>query len=402
MSYESINVGVLAERLVAARKAAKITQEAAADFLGMSRPTFIAIEKASRRPHPEELIKLAQIYKVPLNRLVRNDAAPQIARPHLRAALGASSEGEEGLDDAISRLSSYIDDYQQLEKLGGSAPGFHFPPEVRIPPGPIEKFAEHCAQEERARLNLGAHQPIDLLRKVLEEAGLHVFCDVLDSKLSGLYVFVPAFGYCILVNRLHPRERRRWTIAHEYGHFLAARETPGVDYAKPKERKPIGEKFADSFAAAFLMPESGIQRRFYDAVDRTGDFKTGDLLHMANYYAVSPMAIALRLEALGLIQRGTWNEIQQSGVPVGKLRREAGVEAIDDNDSVDRYPERYKLLAARAFEDGKISEGQLADFLRCSRVEAREIVDKYSRARIDGEERSLPISQSLLAGAAAG
>ena len=47
MSYESINVGVLAERLVAARKAAKITQEVAADFLGMSRPTFIAIEKAS-------------------------------------------------------------------------------------------------------------------------------------------------------------------------------------------------------------------------------------------------------------------------------------------------------------------------------------------------------------------
>src|SRR5688572_21884154 len=135
MRYESINVGVLAERLTAARKAAKITQEAAADFLGMSRPTFIAIEKASRRPHPEELIKLAEIYNVPLNRLVRNEAAPQIARPHLRSALSASSDGEEGLDDAISRLSSYIDDYQQLEKLGGSAPGFHFHPEVRIPPG---------------------------------------------------------------------------------------------------------------------------------------------------------------------------------------------------------------------------------------------------------------------------
>jgi Zn-dependent peptidase ImmA (M78 family)/DNA-binding XRE family transcriptional regulator len=400
MSYESINVRVLAERLVAARKSAKVTQETAADFLQISRPTFIAIEKATRRLRPDELVKLAQLYKTPVSKLVRNDSAPLVARPHLRSVLSGASEGEDGLDDAVARLTSYIDDYQQLEKLVGSTAVVNFPPEVRIPPGSIEKFAEHCAQEERARLNLGAHQPIDQLRKVLEEAGLHVFCDDVDSKLSGLYVFVPDFGYCILVNRQHPRDRRRWTIAHEYGHFLAARDEPGVDYLKPMERKPVGEKFADSFAAAFLMPESGIQRRFYDVIDRTGDFRTGDLLHLANHFGASPMATALRLEWLGLIQRGTWDEIQQSGVPVGKLRREAGVDSVSDGDSVDRYPARYKMLAARAFEDGKLSEGQLAEFLRCSRVEAREIVEKYSRARIEGEERSLPISQSLLVGAA--
>src|SRR5690606_37574697 len=117
-----------------------------------------------------------------------------------------------------------------LESLGTSRREHSFPDPVRSVPGSLERFAEHCAQEERSRLNLGQHQPIATPRKVLEEAGVHVFMDALHSKLAGLYVFVPNFGYCILINRLHSKERRHWTIAHEYGHFLLDRDKPGVDY----------------------------------------------------------------------------------------------------------------------------------------------------------------------------
>jgi Zn-dependent peptidase ImmA (M78 family)/transcriptional regulator with XRE-family HTH domain len=399
MNLENINIAVLADRITSARKAAGITQEKAADYLEISRPTYIAIEKATRRPRPAELMKLAKLFGQPLGKIVRSEPVPQPSRPHLRVLLGGNVDRDNGLEDAINRLTAFIDDYQHLEKIVGSRPSFNFPPEVRIPAGSIEKFAEHCAQEERARLNLGAHQPIELLRKVLEDAGLHVFCDVLDSRLSGLYEFVPDFGYCILVNRLHPRDRRRWTIAHEYGHFLSARESPGVDYARPMERKPIGEKFADAFAAAFLMPESGVQRKFYEEVNRTGDFKVADLIHLASYYSVSTAAMALRLEGLGLIRGGTWDDIQQSGVPIGALKREVGATSLDDKDSVESYPERFKLLAIRGFDEGKLSEGQLAQFLRCDRVEAREMVERYVPTRTVDSSHALSLSDSLLVGA---
>ena len=399
MNYDNINIAVLAERIASARKAAGITQEKAADYLEISRPTYIAIEKAARRPRPPELVKLAKLFGQPLGKLIRSEPVLQPSRPHLRVLLGGNIDRDNGLEDAVNRLSSFIDDYQHLEKLVGSRSSFNFPPEVRIPAGSIEQFAEHCAQEERARLNLGAHQPIELLRKVLEDAGLHVFCDVLDSKLSGLYDFVPEFGYCILVNRLHPRDRRRWTIAHEYGHFLSARESPGVDYARPMERKPIGEKFADAFAAAFLMPEAGVQRKFYDEVNRTGDFKVADLIHLASYYSVSPAAMALRLEGLNLIRSGTWDDVQQSGVSIGSLKKEAGAILSEDKDSVDRYPERFKLLAIRGFDEGKLSEGQLAQFLRCDRVEAREMVERYASAGMGNTAHNLSLSHSLLVGA---
>ena len=395
MKYDRIDIAGLAERLIAARKTANVTQDEAAKHLDMSRPTYIAIEKAARRPKPDELVKLAERFKVPLNKLLRDEGRPQQLRPHLRSILDGTSNGEKELEAAISLLSDYIDDYQFLEKMMEANSVTHFPPPVRIAPGPIERFAEHCAQEERARLNLGAHQPIYTLRNILEEAGIHVFVEKLDSKLAGLYVFAPDFGYCILVNRVHPRERRRWTIAHEYGHFLADRDRPGVDYLKPMQRKSESERFADSFAAAFLMPEAGVQRRFYDEVERTGDFKVGDLCRMADYFAVSMMAMAIRLESVGLIPRGSWDQISASRVPVRVLKEEAGIKPLQDGDAFDPYPQRYKLLAVQAFLDEKISEGQLAKLLRCSRIEAREIVEQCSETADDFDGTQLAVHLSL-------
>ena len=147
MKYESIDIAGLAERLTAARKAANLTQEAAANHLNISRPTYIAMEKAARRPKPDELVKLAELYKEPLNKLLRSAPRQQQMRPHLRSILDVSSDGGQELEAAVALLSAYIDDYQYLESLVNANAASHFPPSVRIPPGPIERFAEHCAQE---------------------------------------------------------------------------------------------------------------------------------------------------------------------------------------------------------------------------------------------------------------
>lgn len=381
MRFDNIDLASLAMRLIAARKAAGITQEDAAKHLEISRPTFILIEKGSRRPKPSEIVKLSSLYKEPLNKLLRADQEAPALQPHLRSAMESLSEGVPEVSHATLILASYVDDYSQLERLVEAHSVSNFPPPVRVVPGSIERFAEHCAQEERARLDLGAHQPIYTLRNILEATGIHIFSERLDSSISGLYAFASGFGYCILVNRVHMPERRRWTIAHEYGHFLIDRDKPGIDFSKPMQRKPEGERFADAFAAAFLMPEAGVQRRYYDDFERTGDFKVGDLCRMADYFSVSIMAMALRLESLGLIPRGSWDRIADSRVSIATIKKESGVESTVETDYSDAYPKRYKHLAVSAFLDEKISEGQLAKFLRCSRIEAREIVEECSEAR---------------------
>jgi Zn-dependent peptidase ImmA (M78 family)/DNA-binding XRE family transcriptional regulator len=385
----------LAERLLSARKAAGITQDTAAAHLGISRPTFIAMEKGLRSPKPEALMKLAALYQSSVNTLLRQDTQPPKLQPHLRSVLQGHTEDQHELESAIAKLSQFVDDYQYLENKLDAKPVTHFPPRLHAPLGSIERFAEHCAQEERARLNLGAHQPIYRLRKVLEDIGVHVFFAALDSKLAGLYAFVPEFGYCILVNQKHRKERRRWTTAHEYGHFLLDRDRPGVDYLHPAQRKPENERFADAFAGAFLMPEAGVRKYFYTALERTQDFNVGDLCRMADYYAVSLAAMTLRLESLTLIPRGSWDTIQSARVQ--DLRREAGV--AEDFDTQAPYPERYKRLAVQAWAEEKISIGQLAKLLRCTLIEAREIADDISTPRDDAEDLQyrINLAASLLA-----
>ena len=60
---------------------------------------------------------------------------------------------------------------------------------------------------------------------------------------------------------------------------------------------------------------------------------------------------------------------------------------------VAEMPERYKALAVYAYEQEKISEGQLARFLDCDRVTAREIVQEYLTSRDVTEDEMLELER---------
>lgn len=401
-SSEHLDPILIGQRLTEARKARGVTQQEAAEYLGVSRPTLIAVEKGARAAKPDELIKLAGFYGRSLNEMVRPGEQSVPIEPHLRAALSPAAGGAEELHRAIGELQRFVEDYRQLEQLTGAKPFEHYPPTVDLPQRvEVSEFAEDLAIRERARLNLG-DQPVLNLREVFEEGtGLRIFYGAIPSTIAGMYAFVADFGYCILINRKHPPERQRWTLAHEYLHFLSERYKPGIDYLTEGERKPLGERCADAFAASFLMPKTGIRRHFLDIIDRTDDFQVADLCRLSNIYFVSVHAMTLRLESLGLIKKGTWELLEEKRFKPDTAKRQLGLSAPQRRPEAP-YPERYKFLAVGAFCQETISEGQLARFLRCDRVSAREIVadclNRLDDVDEHGNERTLtlPFEQSLL------
>ena len=62
---------ILGQRISEARKARGKTQEEVAEFLGYSRPTYIAIEKGERQAKADEIIRLATFLGRTVNELVR-------------------------------------------------------------------------------------------------------------------------------------------------------------------------------------------------------------------------------------------------------------------------------------------------------------------------------------------
>src|SRR5262249_17971519 len=61
----------LGQRLRIARESAKLRQEDAAERLGMSRTTVVAVEKGDRRARFEEVRAFAQLYGTSVNALLR-------------------------------------------------------------------------------------------------------------------------------------------------------------------------------------------------------------------------------------------------------------------------------------------------------------------------------------------
>lgn len=397
LSTNPIDPHTVGRRLTEARKARRLTQEEVCAHLGCSRPTLIAIEKGERPAKPDELVRLVSLYGRRMHEIVRTGELVTDFQPHLRAVAERMKTGSKDLDEAIAEFRRFVEDYCELERIMEAPLRPNYPPEVELS-GRVDVWglAEDVATMERNRLGLG-DQPIINLRSVLEwDVGVRIFFQPLPSAVAGMFAFDAEAGCSIVINIKHPPERRRASTSHEYGHLSVDRYKPAIDYVSTRGRKPANESFAEAFGMAFLMPATGVRRRFHEITRTTGDFRVADLCRLANSYFVSVEAMTLRLEELGLIRKGSRTHLKESDF---KARKAAELLELPSHPASDEpYPERYKLLAVQAHELGKISEGELARFLRCDRVTAREIVAQCL-TNPEGEQRGLPrnFQQSLLA-----
>src|SRR5262249_12474348 len=182
----------------------------------------------------------------------------------------------------------------------------------------------------------------------------------------------PDLGWCIWTNRTHPRQRRRVSMVHEYGHLFVDRYKPGIDYISRTGRKPANERFAETFALSFLMPASSVRAKFHEVVTSTNDFRVADLCRLSHFYFVSVEAMALRLEKLGLIPKGSSEHLKES--KFSPMKAGHILELLPHPETSQPFPQRYKFLAVHAYEQGKITQVQLARFLRCDVVAARRVV----------------------------
>jgi len=376
----------LGTRLQDARKDRGLTQQQVADQLGVARTTITAIEKGERQLKPDELLQLAAIYGRPLWELLRQGPTTPSFAVQFRAALKPRHpEADAAISAAVTHLKRLCDNYVYLETITES-PNLTPPPlQYEVRGLPAERAGELLSRYERNALGLG-QSPIGDLRALLEEErAFRVFVLDLPGQISGMFAFTTEHGTCVAVNRKHPPQRRRWSLCHEYGHFLANRYEADILTVEELE-SPSREDVANAFARNFLMPTEAVGRRFDQLYQQHGGQITpADLISLADYFGVSFMAMTLRLEHLRRIPFGTWDRLTQRGFRVREAR--AILELDHDTPEERRFPKRYELLAVWAYASEKITEGQLAELLELDRLSTREkIRDVLAEAGVEGLE----------------
>ena len=147
------------------------------------------------------------------------------------------------------------------------------------------------------------------LNRVVEHLGLSLNEKPLENEYSG---FLAVKEKTIVVNLRHPPARRRFTIAHEIGHYQLHRGSEDIpvfiDRAVYHRKESVAgvdhvmEMEANAYAAGLLMPEALLDEYLEDhpALDLE---KPADIKTLAEEFEVSRPAMEFRLINLGFVLR---------------------------------------------------------------------------------------------------
>lgn len=374
MEFElRVRPDVLGARLKAARTATRTTQEAAANELGISRTTVVAIEAGKRQVTMAELRAMARLYDVSETDLL-DDAAPLDLPVQFR-----SNVPKEQMDDEVkvaSMLNRLANSVVQLEILVGLvAPKLDVPVVVLSRDESIEQQAEDAALALRARLGLGIGPIQDLTGLMESELGLRVFERPLPSRISGAMAFSETVGGFVLLNSKHPIYRRRVTAAHELAHAVLRMSGLTVHFSD-ESFDNREERFCDIFGCCLLMPAAAVRKKSSELKRLVGRFTVRELLTMTLYFNVSMEALVRRMVALNLLTAGAYERLKADGL--GLKHQQAVREELGLSPEPPSFTPRSMLLAMAAHEKELLTEQQIASLLELDLVTVRRALEDVS------------------------
>lgn len=254
----------LGRRLRLAREARSLSQQAVADVLGLQRTAVTQMEAGNRSVSTLELAKLSELFLRPVSDFLR-EGAPEPDDDVMVALYRAEPglEQDEATQKQVARcVKLCVAGVALRNRLGverrSGPPRYEMP--VPRSTGEAVVQGEQTAEQERQRIDLG-NAPITDLSELISSQGIWASGVELPDTISGLFLRHPSIGLAILVNSKHVRGRKRFSYAHEYAHALMDRER-SVRVSSTDNSSEMVERRANAFAAAFLMPRSGV----YDAL----------------------------------------------------------------------------------------------------------------------------------------
>ncbi len=226
---------------------------------------------------------------------------------------------------------------------------------------------ERAGEEARRTLGLALEGPVpDLLRQVEDEAGLRVFIVSLGKEgIEGAYQQLEDENF-VLVNHDRQPVRKRFTLAHEFGHHYLNHGS-GYDYRFDFRDDNRREREANSFAAELLAPRPAIDHWLSRRGDPKIDLEV--LVRIANYFAVSAAVIRFRLENENRITSGAGRTFD-ADIGAGRhraLARELGLTPSRDSIAAHHIRGGYVPAAMQA---------TIADLLR------RELLSREAATRL--------------------
>jgi Zn-dependent peptidase ImmA (M78 family)/transcriptional regulator with XRE-family HTH domain len=353
------------------RERAGLSQQAAAEAVGINETLLGRYEAGRRQPPLGVAAALARLYGTSIEALAAGEEGAEpgtgVTGILLRAAPRELAErAQAGLRLFELRLAEYVELAREMSTaLAG--PG-------STPLAPARtvgaKEAAWAARELRRHLNLGSGALADPFGALGEQ--VLAWRLPLGEDLDGFFYNHPQAGFCVAVNSEMTLGRQVFTLAHELAHaclhskdHTAAVCMPGADRGR--------ERFADAFAGEFLVPGDEL-RRVTGELSVFSELANPTLIvHLQRRFGVSFAILRLRLLQERLITAGEYDALAETSP--SRLAQALGYP--DDAGGLHplaAQPARVLLLVRAALERSAITAGDAAEVLGTGTEEVRQLV----------------------------
>ena len=338
---------IIGSQLHSARESMGLSLAAAA-ALNLSTETLTEWEEGGSEPTVDDLWQISDLYGRSVDYFLK-----AVAEAPLKSAFRVTNVRQ--LPDLAQRHRQVLVKFQELCRAQAELEdmlGVLEPP--RIEKVHVSMAASELAEQQRSIFDLGI-KPIRQLRAILEGAGVKIFhLPVPESKFSGFSWWHQEYGPGALINGSDNAGRRNFTTAHELAHLLVDDRSVICDLLMDAD----DERYANVFAANFLMPADSLQAEFENLLRAKGALDDADFGRIAGDYGVSLEALGRRLEEIEMLPSGTtdrkvrlWEQQRSfSGRNTNPLWRR-------------RLGNRFTAQALEAHTKGLISLGKFASLL---------------------------------------
>ena len=358
-----------------------MTLDQASERTGIDKARLETIESGNIEPSGDEILILADIYREPVEFFIMNERSTSIEKAsNLYRMYGGSFSSVDR--QHIQEFLTLCRMEHEIEELLGSRPRI-----IAFSPGPVNPHMKTAGREvaDKLRVDIGLGDgPIKNLFQLTRRLNCHVFRRKLhNSGVSGVMLRHDDFGPCILVNYLEGYFRQNFSIAHELCHALLDDDhTVTVSFNEPddeqQEELRKREWRANTFAAHLLFPHSVRERL---PLGDTEDDRFRAVKRAAESYHVNPIVVLYALQEAGRL-----SEEQVKGLKLGlriSKHEQAAADMAAETTNVQQRLTRlleaglapeYVKTCLRAYREGEISYGKLADALLVSPVNLPSVV----------------------------
>ena len=296
-------------RLNLARMRAGLTAKALAGKAGVDFDTITRLVHGYHTPVPETVAKIARALGYPESFFMRDDPDEVDAGAVSFRSFSKMKAVERDAALSAGTLGLLVDTWLDAR--------FSLPDPDLLDLS-HETDPELAAAYVRQDWGLG-EQPIGSLLALFETKGIRLFSLSENTASVNAFSFWKGSKAFIFLNNFKTAESSRFDAAHELGHLVMHR------HGDPKGVRS-GEREADAFASAFLMPEGDVRAKM------PRPFTVDAIIRAKARWRVSAMALAYRLHALRLVSDWQYKSIcielsrrgYRGGEPIG-IDRETSI-----------------------------------------------------------------------------